>query len=232
MWARIADDGSATPDAEGRVDVLYRRGGKVYRAAARNLTDDPRAEVISDDAMSEGGRAPEREKSSPGREKSTPGGGGGGTSTGGGRSTSHSKLGNGRPISSKEPFIVYADGACTGNPGPAGLGVVLLDGTDRRELSEYLGEGTNNIAELMAIVRALEHAPRDRPVLVHSDSAYALGLLGKGWKAKANQDIVERMRKLAREFSDLRLIKVAGHAGIVENERADALARAAVTTRK
>src|SRR6185503_18224067 len=86
-----------------------------------------------------------------------------------------------------DALIVYTDGACTGNPGPMGLGVVILDGRERKEVSEFLGHGTNNIAELTAIVRALELCPRGRTVVLHSDSAYALGLLGKSWKAKANQ---------------------------------------------
>ena len=73
--------------------------------------------------------------------------------------------------------------------------------------------------------------PPDRTAVIHSDSAYALGLLGKGWKAKANQELVERMRMLAKKFKDLRLVKVAGHAGIAENERADLLARTAITKR-
>src|SRR5262249_46422628 len=127
-----------------------------------------------------------------------------------------------------DAIIVYTDGACSGNPGPAGVGVVILDRGKRRELSEYLGTGTNNIAELRTIVRALEEVPHDRTVVLHSDSSYALGLLGKGWKAKANQELVERMRTLARQFPDLRLVKVDGHAGIAENERADELARTAI----
>ena len=136
------------------------------------------------------------------------------------------------PVSAaKADLIAYTDGACSGNPGPAGIGVVILDGGKRRELSEYLGTGTNNIAELMAIVRALEEVPRERTIVLHSDSSYSLGLLGKGWKAKANQELVERMRELARGFSDLRLVKVDGHAGVAENERADELARAAVVKR-
>jgi ribonuclease HI len=112
-----------------------------------------------------------------------------------------------------------------------GIGVVILDGRERRELSEYLGVGTNNIAELTAIVRALQECPRDRPIVLHSDSSYALGLLGKGWRAKANQELVEDLRALARNFADLRLVKVAGHAGVSENERCDQLARAAIARR-
>lgn len=131
-------------------------------------------------------------------------------------------------------FIVYTDGACTGNPGPAGLGVVILDGGKRHELSEYLGQGTNNIAELTAIERALEVVAEldpSRPVVLHSDSSYSIGLLTKGWKAKANTELVARIRKLARSFSDLRFVKVRGHAGVPENERCDELARQAVERR-
>src|SRR5262249_52766769 len=83
-----------------------------------------------------------------------------------------------------------------GNPGPMGIGVVVIDGKTRRELGDYLGTGTNNIAELEAIARGLDLAAdlgdgaRARRVRVYSDSGYALGLIGKGWKAKANQELV------------------------------------------
>lgn len=125
---------------------------------------------------------------------------------------------------------VWTDGACTGNPGPAGLGVVIIDGTQHRELSEYLGQGTNNIAELMAILRGLEEVTdRTRPVVVYSDSAYSIGLLSQNWKAKANTELVARLRALLKEFTDVRFVKVAGHAGIPLNERVDELARTAVS---
>ena len=127
---------------------------------------------------------------------------------------------------------VWTDGACTGNPGPAGLGVVIVDGKQRRELSEYLGQGTNNIAELTAILRGLEEvADKQRPVVVYSDSAYSIGLLTQNWKAKANVELVEKLRAVCSEFADLRFVKVAGHAGIPLNERTDQLARDAITRR-
>jgi ribonuclease HI len=182
------------------VEILYKPGGRVYRAGTRNLEPDPLHQMLSDAEAAPGAAARSPAKAA-------------------------------EPVPA-DAFIVYADGACTGNPGPSGIGVVLIDGKERRELSEYLGEGTNNIAELTAIVRALEEAPRARTVVLHSDSAYALGLLGQAWKAKANRELVERMRAIAREFRDLRLVKVAGHAGIPENERADALAREAVARRR
>ncbi len=131
-----------------------------------------------------------------------------------------------------EPLIVYTDGACTGNPGPAGLGAVIMDGDDRQELSEYLGDGTNNIAELSAILRALEvlntAEARNRPVRIHTDSSYSIGVLTKNWKAKANQELIATIRALAATFRNLQFVKVKGHAGVPENERADELARQAV----
>lgn len=191
---RVNPRGEPAAGSDGRVEVRYKPGGKIYRAGARNLEPDPEAETISDATAS----GPEKSESA---DKALP----------------------------ADALIVYTDGACTGNPGPMGLGVVILDGRERQEVSEYLGHGTNNIAELTAIVRALELCPKERTVVLHSDSSYALGLLGKAWKAKANQALVEKMRGLGREFKDLRLVKVAGHAGVSENERCDQLARDAIT---
>lgn len=118
-----------------------------------------------------------------------------------------------------------------------GIGVVVIDGEWRDEISEYLGIGTNNIAELVAIERGLEAslkriATTARRVHVHTDSSYAIGLLGKAWKAKANQDLVQRIRgKLTAYPAAVEFVKVAGHAGIPENERCDELARLAVERR-
>src|SRR5262244_3864459 len=114
----------------------------------------------------------------------------------------------------KAPILAYTDGACSGNPGPMGIGIVLKSGSHRKEISEYLGpRGTNNIAELTAIQRALESVKdRRRPIVVYSDSAYAIGVLSKGWKAKANQELIARIRTIVASFYDLRFQKVEGHA--------------------
>ncbi len=129
-------------------------------------------------------------------------------------------------------MIVYADGACSRNPRPAGLGVVIIDGDRRIELSEYLGSGTNNIAELTAILRALEEVvDADRPVVIHTDSQYSIGVLQKGWKAKANTELVASLKDVLAGRRRVRLVYVRGHAGVLLNERADALAREAVTAR-
>jgi ribonuclease HI len=136
------------------------------------------------------------------------------------------------PLASSAKFVAYTDGACSGNPGPAGLGVVLLQEGTRRELSEYLGIGTNNIAELTGILRTLEELGRaSEPVVVHTDSQYAIGVLTKGWKAKANQQLIAKIKDCIRNFPQLQLVYVRGHAGVPLNERADELARAAVAAR-
>jgi ribonuclease HI len=207
------------------VDIRYKptAAAKVYRAALRNLqpTDDPKDEIpvelpgIDSAAAPDAGAGAGRAAARPGDGSSKPNGDAQGAPAG-------------------NPIVIYTDGACTGNPGPAGIGVVILDGRERREISEYLGQGTNNIAELTAIERALEAVTpqeRARPVLVHSDSSYAIGLLSKGWKAKANADLVTRIRGLARDFGDLRFVKVRGHSGVAENERCDELARTAINRR-
>jgi len=138
------------------------------------------------------------------------------------------KIGPGTPA-----VDIWTDGACSGNPGPMGIGVVVIDGPQRKEKGEFLGVGTNNIAELTAIVRGIDlagAAATDKPVRIFTDSSYAIGVLSKGWKAKANQgliaDIKKRLAPLRAEF-----VKVAGHAGIPENERCDELARNAIRGR-
>ena len=130
---------------------------------------------------------------------------------------------------------LWTDGACSGNPGPMGIGVVAIDGGKRRELGEYLGVGTNNIAELTAIDRALDLAGADlgkRPVRIYTDSAYSIGVLSKNWKAKANQELIARMRRRLTGLHNIEFVKVSGHAGVPENERCDELARDAITGRR
>lgn len=228
VWARCDEQRALVVDGEGRADVLYRTGGKVYRAAARNLEADPEVKLLSEDEAAPAGPAEPPAAKAAAKVASAPAKARPGQILDG-----HVDAAAGRRALPGDAIHVYTDGACTGNPGPMGIGVVVLDATaPRRELSEYLGVGTNNVAELTAILRGIEDLPRERTVVVYSDSAYALGLLGKGWKAKANQELVERLRVVTRQFQDLRLVKVAGHAGVPENERCDELARGAVTRRR
>ncbi len=129
--------------------------------------------------------------------------------------------------------VVYTDGACSGNPGPAGCGMVVLDTTGgRREGYEFLGTATNNVAELTAILRGLEAvADRDAEVEVRTDSGYSIGVLQKGWKAKANPELIATIKAELAKRPNTKLVYVPGHAGVDLNERADQLAREAITRR-
>lgn len=129
----------------------------------------------------------------------------------------------------KDSILVYTDGACSGNPGPAGIGVVLRYKDNLKEISRDIGRATNNVAELEAIrVGLAAIKSRDLPVKVFTDSAYAYGLLVKGWQAKKNQELVEEILTLIKKFDKLQFVKVKGHAGIPDNELADQLATSAI----
>ena len=131
-----------------------------------------------------------------------------------------------------ETIHVYTDGASSGNPGPAGIGIFLRYGVHEKKISRYIGIATNNIAELEAIrVGLAEIKNVDLPVRLYTDSSYALGLLTRGWKPKKNKDRIASIKRLMRNFKDLEFIKVRGHAGDEGNEKADRLATGAVKNR-
>ena len=122
----------------------------------------------------------------------------------------------------------WTDGGCSGNPGPCGYGVVLLHGDTYREVSQFIGVGTNNIAELLAIGVALREARGiEGRLRIHTDSKYAIGVLSKGWKAKANTELIAHIKERLQQRGDVTFVKVAGHSGIPLNERADELATTA-----
>lgn len=124
---------------------------------------------------------------------------------------------------------LFTDGASSGNPGPAGVGVLFKYREHEKEISKYIGIATNNQAELEAIrLGLLEIKKADIPVRVYTDSAYAHGVLTLGWKAKKNLEIIMEIRKNLSRFKDLRIIQVKGHAGLEGNERADQLATDAI----
>ena len=135
---------------------------------------------------------------------------------------------------------IFADGACSGNPGPGGWGALLRSGGVEKELSGFAAETTNNRMELTAAIEAL--AALKRPCRVHltTDSEYLKkgmtewldGWVRRGWKNSqkqpvANRDLWERLLALA-SVHQIEWHWVRGHAGHVENERCDALARAAI----
>ena len=128
-----------------------------------------------------------------------------------------------------EGIQIFTDGASAGNPGPSGIGVILRFGHHEKEISEYIGQATNNIAELKAIQAGLQALKNTAlPVQVFTDSRYAYGVLALGWKARANKVLVESIKKTMGKFENIRIIKVPGHAGLKDNERADFLATSAI----
>lgn len=215
ILARANADGTFV-DEGGRVEIRYKpNDGRAYRAAVRNLqlTGSP---VLPDDTCAPAELAPEKTED----EKK-------------GKTAAPKKAAAPSAPPSKDAWVAYTDGACTGNPGPAGAGFIVIrpDGT-MAEGFEDLGTGTNNIAELTAILRAAEAVPRDVPeIVIHTDSKYAIGVLSQGWKAKANQDLIAKTKRALEELTKVRFVYVPGHAGVPLNERADELAREAIRTR-
>jgi len=134
-----------------------------------------------------------------------------------------------KDISGKDAICIYTDGASSGNPGPAGIGVLLCYERHTKEISKYIGIATNNIAELEAIrIGLLEVKNTHLPVNVFTDSNYAYGVLAKGWKAKKNTELVDQIKKIVDGFDHITFLKVKGHSGHAENERADTLATSAI----
>lgn len=131
----------------------------------------------------------------------------------------------------------HTDGACLGNPGPGGWGVLLRYGAHERELSGGEPATTNNRMELMAAISALEALTEACEVALHTDSRYVQqgisewlpNWLRRGWKTAAgdpvkNQDLWQRLHAAAKPHRiDWRWVK--GHAGDPDNERVDRLAR-------
>lgn len=129
----------------------------------------------------------------------------------------------------KAAISIFTDGACSGNPGPSGIGAILYFGEHEKEISRHIGIATNNIAELEAIKTGLlEIKNRKLPVTIFTDSSYAHGVLSLGWKARKNIDLVRSIKKLISTFSELTILKVKGHAGLEGNEIANRLATQAI----
>lgn len=120
---------------------------------------------------------------------------------------------------------LYTDGACVPNPGEMAIGGVLFYKGKLKEFSGKIGKGTNNIAELTAIEYGLGMIKdRSIPVTVISDSQYAINSLNGKWKPKKNQDLINAIKLLIKDFESVNFKWVRGHNGNKFNERADELA--------
>ncbi len=145
-------------------------------------------------------------------------------------------------MASTSDVQIFTDGACSGNPGPGGWGALLRFAEVEKELSGGEAATTNNRMELMAAIAALEALKRPCGVQLYTDSLYVRDGFIKwlpGWKARnwrtaakepvKNVDLWQRLEQAAAPHK-IEWNWVRGHAGHPENERVDALARAAITT--
>ena len=136
---------------------------------------------------------------------------------------------------------IYTDGACSGNPGPGGFGVVLKYGETIKELSAAYKETTNNRMEIMGAIVGLESLKKSCIVTLYSDSQYLVNAMTKGWvnRWKANNwmrnknepakniDLWERLLPLVKEHR-VNWVWVKGHANNRYNNRCDHLAVSAI----
>ncbi len=132
---------------------------------------------------------------------------------------------------------IYTDGACSGNPGPGGWGVLLRYKGQEKELSGGEIMTTNNRMELTAVIEALKTLKEACHIHLYTDSQYVIkgfnewlpGWIERGWKNSSKKDVsnVDLWKQLLEltKIHQIKWIWVKGHAGHVENERVDALAR-------
>lgn len=232
IWAEVDDAGA--PVLAGvlrRVRYSPAAGAKIYTANASNIVATGARPVNLPE-----GAAAEPAGGSAAAGKAGAGSGFGKAGTRTAAQAAAAKVDASARLASLGPEVIraFTDGACSGNPGPAGAGCVVRL-TDGRVVERHkaLGEGTNNIAELVAIGMALEvlrdeGVERTAVVAIFSDSSYSKGVLTGGWKAKANVVLIRKLKEAMAEWPNVELNWVAGHVGIAENERADALANKGV----
>ena len=137
----------------------------------------------------------------------------------------------------KKLVYIFSDGACSGNPGPGGYGVILRCDGREKELSGGEPDTTNNRMELSGVIAGLEALKFPCKVILQTDSRYVVDGIEKGWaeswrrnnwiksdkKPALNRDLWERLLELL-EVHEVRFVWIKGHAGFEENERCDRLA--------
>ena len=133
---------------------------------------------------------------------------------------------------------IYTDGACSGNPGPGGFGIVIIYANIRREFSGGFKLTTNNRMEITAVIEALKFLNQPCNVNLYSDSKYVIDAIKKGWVKKweknnwyrtksqkaSNIDLWQELLRLL-DIHNVNFIWVKGHDNNKENERCDYLAR-------
>jgi ribonuclease HI len=121
---------------------------------------------------------------------------------------------------------IWADGSCVPNPGKGGVGIVMVQGSYRKEWSEYIGESTNNSAEIRSIILSLRklRKPGAATVYMHTDSDLVIGFLEHDFIAHRNGVAVADMKELVARCKKFVPVKVVGHNGEPENEQAHKLA--------
>lgn len=227
VWAEVNSDGGLKVD-DGLVKIKFTESedAKEYTAAKDNLSETaPADDSTSPDPVELNPRPPKINRTPP-AELNLPSPG------------------------EDEEVIIYTDGA-TSSPtgegsGPSGIGVVFWDGENYKEISQYIGRTTNQVAELQAINCALENLRTpEAAVRIYTDSQYSRRALTdwidnwrqNGWVNSsgdpvANQGIIKEISNRLDKFEDLRINWVEGHAGEALNERADTLAVRAVDSFK
>ena len=144
-------------------------------------------------------------------------------------------------MSDDDIIEIWTDGACSGNPGPGGWGALLKKGATEKELFGGEKNTTNNRMELMATIKALDALTKPCNVTLYTDSNYVKngittwiqGWQAKNWKTAAgqpvkNQDLWQMLLNATKPHK-INWVWVKGHAGNVNNERADSLARKGIT---
>ena len=230
VWANVDDRGEMVVEG-GLVAIRYSTslGSTIYKASVKNL----RLQNGEITELAQGEQAPIRRSED--SQKTSQNFGTAKTRTEAQRTAAQKDIRAFLDGLSPETIRCFTDGSCMGNPGPAGTGVyILLQGTEIRH-HRYLGQGTNNVAELSAVLDALTclakaNVATTTPVVVCTDSQYTVGILTKNWKAKANQELVRELRTEVKKWSDLTIRWVAGHADVPENEEADRLANLAIAS--
>ncbi len=239
VWAEVGPDGSLKVN-QGRVAIRYQsfEGAKIYGGGASrvSLLEDAPIEELP-----EGLSADKAKKAAPAKAGSGKSSGrGSGFGKAGTRTAQQAAMAKEAArkliseLESEGAILAFTDGACRGNPGPAGSGTVVIFPDGRRaEASQSLGKGTNNQAELTAIslaLQLLEEAgiERDSSVALFTDSSYSNGVLTRGWKAKANVELIGSIKKELARWPGLNIHWIAGHVGVEGNERADTLANRGV----